>query len=161
MRYIAMCHTTSSLQRGKNGHKTVCLLSLSLQCWILFKKHMDAQTGRLVKELKANCAHLLWIKYVCNQKKFKCLFTYSSKPVVQRWKGQESYSSSFSLSLRESATKNASHSTEEKQIRNCGHNLVGRGMSQKGEDMNNFEEGSYWLCFAYALPNRIYCNKIL
>lgn len=32
-----------------------------------------------------------------------------------------------------------SHSTEGKQIRNCGHTLAGRAMSQKGEDVNNLK----------------------
>lgn len=37
-----------------------------------------------------------------------------------------------------------SHSTEGKQIKNCGHSLVGRARSQKGEDMNNLKiEGFY------------------
>lgn len=41
----ALHHFLPSKGEKKKSHKTVFLLSLRLQCWVLFKKHMDAQIG--------------------------------------------------------------------------------------------------------------------
>lgn len=96
---------------GLLGHVTVHLLPLMIRSIRSCSKstcvHRQGAAEQLVKELKANSTHPLWVKYICKQKRFQSVFTHSSKPIIWRWKGQESYSSPFSLSLGDSAIKNA------------------------------------------------------
>lgn len=99
------------LEGAKNGHITVCLLPLGIQSVRSSSKstriHRQGAAEQLVTELKANSTHPLWVKYICDQKKFESLFAHTSKPLIERWKGRESYSSPFPLSLRDSAIKNS------------------------------------------------------
>lgn len=114
------CHFLS-LKRERNGHKAVCLLPLRLQCQVLFKKHVHAQTGssRTACERAQGQLHSSAMDQIYLQSKeiqtpahlfFKACYT------KVEGTGKLLFISTHKGLCNQECK---SHSTEEKQIKNC------------------------------------------